>query len=153
MCMQDLTWFQSFLGPMSDYANLFNGSGTLADCSPDGPPVGAYIFTYTGKIAPSTPLASGPITTLDSKGVFELIGKIRTTQEIEEPIPERMAALTHIHARLPADHFFKSTNTSGASRNGNVWSQTPVYGPTVEHMELEHFSGSCARYVKKVFNA
>jgi hypothetical protein len=153
MCMTDFTWFRSFLGPMSDYANLFNGSGTLADCSPDGPPVGAYVFSYTSAI-PTTPspLADGPITMLDGKANFEMIGQLRTTEPTPDPITERLAVLTHIHARLPTGHFHKTVATATNMRNGNVWDQRPIYGPTVEHEELESFPGSVARYVKKIFN-
>lgn len=151
MLMTDMTWFKSFLAPMADYANLFNGSGTLADCSVDGPPTGAYIYSYSS-LPTGSKARDRPITMLDGKTVFTLAGNIRTAEKEEDPLSERMSALTHIHARLPSHHFY-SANNKDNGRNGIVWDQRPIYGPTVEHEEMEAFSGSAARYVKKIYNA
>lgn len=153
MCMEDLSWFGSFLGPMADYANLFNGSGTLADCSPDGPSVGANVFTYS---ATSTAIAKPALCadmTLNKASAFPFIGKMTTTQNVEEPTTERLSALTHIHARIPSNHYARAANLAANVRAGNVWNQRPIYGPSAEHEELESFAGTATRYIKKVFNA
>jgi len=143
LCVQSVAWIRDFLAPMAAYASIWKGSGTLADCSLDGPSVGAYIVTYSeNETKPKK-----PVHPFDPASRFNLSGRIRTTQGSKEPITERLAALTQIHARLSSDNWFKNF-AANRSRLGNAWNQGPVYGPSNEDHSLQSISEAIPRFLE-----
>jgi hypothetical protein len=124
--MESMSWFAELLGPMSEYADLFQGSGTLNDCSLDGPSSGAYVYRHEHSdrlVKPRCPA--------DKKSNFELAGNLWTTISTPQPIDERLSALTQVHSRLNEGHWFEILNPGTSSgRKGNVWKLGPIYGPS-----------------------
>ncbi|AZT88607.1 capsid protein [Grosmannia clavigera partitivirus 1] len=144
----DFGWIESFLAPMAEYANLWTGSGSLADCSPDGPAAGLYITKYT-----TVREIPRPVCPYDHDSQFSLNCQLRTTQGAPEPLNERLAALTQVHARLPDNHSQNGDLTAAIYRDGNVWDLRPIYGPSNEVTVHGTLSVSVARWIKTPFTA
>jgi len=143
LCIEKRKWFKTLLEPMSEYSTLWTGSGSLADCSPDGPAVGAYVYNYSkSETAPVAPSAA-----FDPKAHFDLNGTVWTAQGTPEPVTERMAVISQIHTRPANDHPGKATYTSAHRRFGTVWNNQSVYGPSNEDSTYDSFSESVTRFI------
>lgn len=146
MCMTRLTWFKSFLAPMSIYSSMWIGSGSLADCSIDGPASGAYICRYQDSAPGNAP--TQPDKAFDTDSHFNLSTRMYTTQGTPEPTTERIAAYTQIHARLANDHPMNQHLTAVYYRAGNLWDARPLYGPSSQDYTYETLEESLRRFVQ-----
>lgn len=144
LSMNRMTWFKSFLAPMSIYSSMWIGSGSLADCSVDGPAPGAYINRYQqNPTAPTTPDKA-----FDSNAHFTLSTRMYTTHGTPEPINERIAAYSQIHSRLSTDHPMNNYLAAHRYRAGNVWDARPLYGPGSQDYTYETLEESLRRFVQ-----
>jgi len=154
LSMSKIQWFKSFLSPMEEYAAIFEGSGTLSDCSPDGPSAAAYVSQYTALDANSE-ARKVPKTIYDVNAQFPLSSRLYTTQGSPQPETEILVGLTQIHCVLPKHHFAKthyanaSSQRKGSIRNGDVWNARPLYGPSNEIHVLDTVGSFATRFIKK----
>lgn len=155
--ISDPKWLKTILRYMSEFSALWKGSGSLADASPDGPAFGAYISKYEPLPATSAARTAPAIVNKDVSGTnlpylpyyqqeqaFDLISQVYTTQGAPEPLVERLSAITQIHAKLPDSHWDVTTSV-GNRRFGNVWSISPLYGPS----SSVYFYDTIEDYVEK----
>jgi hypothetical protein len=143
--MERMTWFRSFLAPMAAYSSLWIGSGSLADCSVDGPAPGSYICRYqTSDTAPSYTHPMPFLTTLQ----FSLSTRMYTTQGTPEPVTEKLAVFSQIHARLATDHPYHASLTPAYDRSGPVWDARPIYGPSSQDYTYESMTETIRRFVQ-----
>nr|BBU59847.1 capsid protein [Rosellinia necatrix partitivirus 19] len=144
-CMQQMKWFNTFLAPMAAYSSLWIGSGSLADCSIDGPSVGAYTCRY--QPSENAPTYTNPYPFMTELH-FNLSTRMYTSQGSPEPVTEKMAAFTQIHGRLATDHPYIGTLDAASYRAGPVWDARPMYGPSTEDFTHESMQESLRRFIQ-----
>ncbi|BDB07476.1 coat protein [Tulasnella partitivirus 1] len=139
--MTKMNWFAQLLVPMSEYSALWIGSGTLADCSVDGPSAGAHVFRYSDS-------ESAPARTyfpFGSSAAYDLIGHVYTSVASPQIVDERLGAFTQVHVKMASNHWYQPSAAS--RRNGNVWDIRPIYGPSVEVTSASTVSVALEKFI------
>jgi len=143
LCLEKKKWFKPLLSQMAEYSQLWTGSGSLADCSLDGPATGAYVINYLE----SEDKPKKPVSAFDPKSHFDLNSETFTTQGTPEGITEPLAVLTQIHCRLHKDHPAYPGYSADHRRFGHVWSNGPIYGPSSKNYTYDSLSESIKRFI------
>nr|AVM41707.1 capsid protein [Heterobasidion partitivirus 20] len=120
---EDMSWFSDIAGTLSAYATFFPGSGTLGDCSLEGPRVGQYVNRIQAPATlPVTPTYHGQTTI-----IHQFNSALSTTISEEEEITELLARYTQVNTRMYATHPWIGTLGSDIHRNGPFWDIRPIY--------------------------
>nr|BDV50553.1 MAG: coat protein [Flammulina alphapartitivirus 2] len=119
---QDMQWFGKVAAIMSIYSKFFAESGSLADCSLEGPRI-AQIVTV---LEPPTTLPSVPTYFADPKSQYGYDLRLKSSISKTEPIIEMTSAYTCINSQMFATHpRFGTLGTT--SRTGLFWDTRPEY--------------------------
>nr|UHK02581.1 capsid protein [Heterobasidion partitivirus 21] len=115
-------WFAKLRDVACVVSLYFEGSGTLADCSPSGIMANQVICQYsTPDTLPSSPSSQG-----DAASRFPLAYKLTTTSTTVPQLHEVMQGAGQTHARMFKTHpFFKDVGY-GTGRVGPFWDVRPV---------------------------
>jgi hypothetical protein len=120
---EDMSWFSEIAATMAAYAKFFPGSGTLGDCSLEGPRTGQYLARIQApRTLPTTPEFYG-----NESIVHQFNAGLHTTISEEDDITELLARYTQINTRMYPTHPWLGTMGSAATRNGPFWDIRPVF--------------------------
>lgn len=120
---KNMHWFRIFRSIAANAALAFEGSGSLADCSPFGPMSSQVQICYS---QPPT-LIEKPSRMADPKSLFPLAFTGRTTSATMSEMHEIQAAASHINIRMFHEHPYAPKFGDSAHRTGKFWDIRPIY--------------------------
>nr|BBU59835.1 capsid protein [Rosellinia necatrix partitivirus 13] len=119
---RNFAWFSQVRDVAEVASMYFNGSGSLADCSPSGIVSNQFSVQYesTETVLPA------PTKLADPASRFHLAFRLTTTARSPPALAETMAAMAQTHARFPPNHPFARSIGKEATRKGSFWDIRPV---------------------------
>jgi hypothetical protein len=141
---QKTTWFSQVLDVATLASRYFNGSGTLADCSPSGFQTGQTIVQL---IEPKT-LPTKPNSFPSTRYFMDTNFRVSTTnRSIPELVPI-MASASHIHSRYYKKHPFLKNIGNGYYRDGPFWEIRPIESSPPEESILNSVPNTIRKMMK-----
>jgi len=121
-------WFNQVKDVAAAAALYFEGSGTLADCSPIGIVSNQIQVAY-----PPPATAPAPATRFfDPASRFPLSYQMFTTSRNLPALAEPLAAMAQTHVRFPSNHPFLSNIGTAGTRTGKFWEIRPIERSTID---------------------
>ncbi|AEE76103.1 unnamed protein product [Arabidopsis thaliana] len=117
-----MAWFNQVKGVADDVAASFEGSGTLADCSPHG------LVANQVMVVLSTPehLPESPNCIADKRATYEFGYQLKSTVRNLPPLAEALAAFSQTYIRMFPNHPFFGTFGSKTLDHGPFWKIRPI---------------------------
>nr|WNH24522.1 capsid protein [Heterobasidion partitivirus 24] len=120
----DLSWFSSVSEVAQIASSYFEGSGTLADCSPFGNDANQFAVHYsdTATVLPA------PTSSHNKASLTPFVFRLATSRRSSPPLSETMAAFAQTHARFPSNHpMLSSVNQKVPGHgSGTFWDISPI---------------------------
>lgn len=120
---QSLEWFADLIAQMTAYATFWPGSGTLGDCSVDGPRTSQYVCQL---IAPAIPPAT-PRFFADPASLVRFDHRLETSVSEEETITELLSRYAAVNITMYPTHPWAATIGNNTTRLGDFWTVLPRY--------------------------
>ncbi|BAB01115.1 unnamed protein product [Arabidopsis thaliana] len=150
-----MAWFNQVKGVADDVAASFEGSGTLADCSPHG------LVANQVMVVLSTPehLPESPNCIADKRATYEFGYQLKSTVRNLPPLAEALAAFSQTYIRMFPNHPFFGTFGSKTLDHGPFWKIRPIGSSltdnssylTIPSIVKQAFKGP-ATFLKEVFS-
>ncbi|BAK53192.1 capsid protein [Rosellinia necatrix partitivirus 2] len=124
---KNLAWFRDLVEIASAAAKFFEGSGTLADCSPVGPPVCQVQTTIS-----NVDLHTAPTSISKGKSFYaEAHMKLTTTSRTMDQLSMIMASASHLNLR-----YAHATHSIQSRTSGPFWSLNPIESSVTDESSL-----------------
>lgn len=122
-------WFSQVRDVADAIAAYFNGSGTLADCSPSGIVSNQIQIQY---LAPTT-LPSPPARSADKRSLFPFSFRMNTTMRAPPALSEGLASFSQTNVRMFPTHPYLGDFGDDNHRNGEFWKIRPIESSPSDH--------------------
>jgi hypothetical protein len=121
-----VSWFRDLVEIASSAAKYFEGSGTLADCSPVGPPVCQIQVTVSEVDFDTLPTGFATGKSFYADGHMKLTTSSRTIDQLSMI----MASASHLNMR------YRGTNAITSRQEGPFWSLGPIESSVTDESAL-----------------
>lgn len=117
-----MSWFSQVKEVAASAATYFQGSGTLADCSPSGIQSNQILVRYSNPAVPPT----APRHTADRLSLFPFSITLKTTARNVPALAVAMAAQAQTNIRMFPQHPYYAAFGSSQYRIGDFWDIRPI---------------------------
>lgn len=141
---QSMSWFSNVRDVAAAAALYFEGSGTLADCSPTG------IVSNQFQVVYSDPATAPPAPTkvADKASLFPFAFRLATTARSPPALAEALAAMAQTHVRFPTNHPFAHDIGRAATRIGSFWDVRPIERSSEDEESFNALPGIVKKMMK-----
>jgi hypothetical protein len=141
---RSMNWFSQVRDVATAAALYFEGSGTLADCSPSG----IVSNQITVKYSTPTTLPTPPTKIADKASLTPIAFRLFTTARSLPALAEPLAAMAQTHVRMFPTHPYSGTFGSSTTRSGSFWDIRPIESSTEDEESINAIQGIVKKMMK-----
>jgi hypothetical protein len=140
----NISWFSQVKDVAAAAALYFEGSGTLADCSPFGIVSNQFLVRYSSPTTIPTP----PTKVADKASLFPFAFTLSTTARCPPALSEVMAAMAQTNVRYPANHPYGPRLGTSNYRAGAFWNVRPIETSSEDEESFNALTGQVKKMMK-----
>jgi hypothetical protein len=139
-----MSWFSTVVDVATSAALYFEGSGTLADCSPSG------VVSNQIQVVYSTPatLPTAPTKVADKASRFPFAFRLSTSARSLPALAEALAANAQTHIRMFPTHPFSGNYGDQTARIGQFWNVRPLERSSEDEESVNAIPGIIKKMMK-----